>query len=411
VDPHVANPFRGATGYVDPQWRAAAEGEPGGSRVSGNPTGIWLDAIADIEGRDGRMGLREHLDAALAQGAGYVQVVLHDLPDRDCTLATATGELGPDELTRYQRLFVDPIVAIESDPRYAALRIVNVVEPNALAELVIGRTSFHPRCLAAAQNGTYVRGIQYVLDQLHRFPNLYAYLGASHHGQLGWDDNFAAAATLLATTVRGTAAGAASVDGIITNTADYGALAEPFFDTTTTVLGTTVRQSRFVDWNRYVGELAFAQALRTALVAQGLDEGLGVLIDTSRNGWGGPARPTRVSTSTDVNTFVDQSRIDRRVTIANWCNQVGAGLGERPRPDPAPGVDAYVWMRPPGLSDGSSTWVPGGGDAPDPRCDPRYDAGTAMPRPTGAMPDAPPAGAWFPAAFRELMANAHPPLP
>lgn len=76
------NPYAGATGYVNPEWKANAEREPGGARVSGNPTGVWLDRVAAIQGTAGRMGLRAHLDAALAQGAGYVQLVLNDLPGR-----------------------------------------------------------------------------------------------------------------------------------------------------------------------------------------------------------------------------------------------------------------------------------------------------------------------------------------
>ena len=56
--------------------------------------------------------------------------------------------------------------------------------------------------------------------------------------------------------------------------------------------GQTVRQSRWVDWNFYVDELTFAQAFRTELVAQGFLSSIGMLIDTSRNGWGGAKRPT-----------------------------------------------------------------------------------------------------------------------
>jgi cellulose 1,4-beta-cellobiosidase len=39
-------------------------------------------------------------------------------------------------------------------------------------------------------------------------------------------------------------------------------------------------------------ELDYATALRDAFVARGFPSGIGMLIDTSRNGWGGPNRPT-----------------------------------------------------------------------------------------------------------------------
>src|ERR1044072_6885933 len=60
-----------------------------------------------------------------------------------------------------------------------------------------------------------------------------------------------------------------------------------------TVTGTTVRQSKWVDWNRYVDELSYAQAFRQELVRDGFDSGIGMLVDTSRNGWGGGRRPRR----------------------------------------------------------------------------------------------------------------------
>src|SRR4051812_14075397 len=63
---HVDNPFAGGKGYVDPEWSAQAKGD-GGTAVANQPTAVWLDRIAAINGANGGMGLRAHLDAALAQ--------------------------------------------------------------------------------------------------------------------------------------------------------------------------------------------------------------------------------------------------------------------------------------------------------------------------------------------------------
>jgi cellulose 1,4-beta-cellobiosidase len=172
---------------------------------------------------------------------------------------------------------------------------------------------------------------------------------------------------------------------------------EPYFNINTTVNGTSVRQSKWVDWNDYVDELTFAQAFRNQLISDGFPASIGMLIDTSRDGWGGPARPTKASTSTDVNTFVNESRIDRRIHAGNWCNQSGAGLGERPKAAPAAGIDAYVWAKPPGESDGSSSLIPN-------------NEGKGFDHMSGAPPNAPISGAWFSAQFQQLMANAYPPL-
>ncbi|WP_426507199.1 glycoside hydrolase family 6 protein [Dactylosporangium sp. McL0621] len=405
-DAHVDNPYLGATGYVNADWSAKAAAEPGGSQVANTSTAVWIDRIAAISGTDGAKGVRAHLDAALAQATGstpvVIQFVLHDLPGRDCTKPAPDGELSiaGDGLSRYRTEFIDPIGAIEADPKYSRLRIVNVVEPDALADLITG---VHMQaCNEPATSGVYVQGIQYALNTLHR-PNIYNYLGIGHHGKLGWDAEFDAAVTLITDTARGTFAGLASVDGFVANTADYGATTEPYFTIGTTVSGVSVRQSRWVDWNSYADELTFTQGFRAALIAKGFPAGLGMLIDTSRNGWGGPARPTGPSTSIDVNTFVDQSRIDRRYQVGNWCNQSGTGLGERPRATPAPGIDAYVWIKPPGESDGAAT----GGNL---MCDSTYSGSGNGYRPTGALPNAPSRGAWFSAQFRQLMANAYPAL-
>lgn len=106
----------------------------------------------------------------------------------------------------------------------------------------------------------------------------------------------------------------------------------------------------------------------------------------------------------------------RRIHAGNWCNQSGAGLGERPQAAPASGIDAYTWIKPPGESDGSSTLIPTGPNNPggkglDGMCDPTYTGngrnGNSM---SGALPNAPVSGAWFSAQFRQLLANAYPAL-
>lgn len=138
-------------------------------------------------------------------------------------------------------------------------------------------------------------------------------------------------------------------------------------------------------------------------------------MDTSRNGWGGPDRPSGPSPSTSLDTFVNESRVDRRARADNWGNRIGTSLGERPRAAPHPGIDAYAWIKPPGESDGASsagTAEPNrAGKGYDPLCNPigpGWDRGNY--RPTGALPDAPAYGEWHSAQFRQLLTNAHPPL-
>jgi cellulose 1,4-beta-cellobiosidase len=193
---------------------------------------------------------------------------------------------------------------------------------------------------------------------------------------------------------------------------DY-ALREPFWTVDDIVNGRPVKEvAKWVDWNDFNGELGFATGFRAELVKNGFPANIGMLIDTSRNGWGGPNRPTAKSTSTNPDTYVNESRIDRRLQKGNWCNQAGAGLGERPKAAPEPNIDAYVWIKPPGESDGASREIPNDeGKGFDRMCDPTY---TGNPRNgnnlSGALPDAPLSGHWFSAQFQELMRNAYPAL-
>ncbi|MGW0761078.1 glycoside hydrolase family 6 protein [Streptomyces sp. NPDC002814] len=416
--PKVDNPYAGAKVYVNPEWSANAAAEPGGSRISNQPTGVWLDRIAAINGAGGKMGLRAHLDEALTQkGSGelVVQLVIYNLPGRDCAALASNGELGPTEIDRYKTEYIDPIAAILADPKYADLRIVTTVEIDSLPNLVTNtgsRPTATPECDVMKANGNYVKGVGYALNKLGDAPNVYNYVDAGHHGWIGWDDNFAPSAQLFKEAASAEGATVNDVHGFITNTANYSALKEDNFTINDNVAGKSVRESKWVDWNRYLDELSFAQAFRTQLVSVGFNSGIGMLIDTSRNGWGGTARPAGPGPQTSVDAYVDGGRYDRRLNPGNWCNQSGAGLGERPQAAPASGIDAYVWMKPPGESDGSSKFIENPeGKGFDRMCDPTYEGN---PRNnynmSGALPDAPISGHWFSAQFQQLMRNAYPAL-
>ncbi|MGX4734134.1 glycoside hydrolase family 6 protein [Kitasatospora griseola] len=402
----VDNPFAGAGVYVNPEWSANAAAEPGGSAVANQPTFVWLDRIAAINGVNGGMGLRDHLNKAVQQAAGkpfVFQVVVYDLPGRDCAALASNGELGPTDLPRYKSEFIDPIASILADPAYANLRIVTTIELDSLPNLVTnagGTATATPACDTMKANGNYINGVGY------------NYVDAGHHGWLGWDSNLQPTIDTIkqAATASGSTLG--NVQGFVVNTANYGALHEPNFTVGDSVNGTTVRQSKWVDWNNYVDEASFAKAWRAKAVASGFNANVGMLIDTSRNGWGGANRPAGPGPKTSVDAYVDGGRIDRRFQTGNWCNQSGAGLGERPKAAPEDGIAAYVWVKPPGESDGASSAVSNDeGKGFDRMCDPTY---TGNPRNnnnmSGALPNAPLAGHWFSAQFQELMRNAYPAL-
>jgi cellulose 1,4-beta-cellobiosidase len=414
----VDNPYAGAKVYVNPEWSAKAAAEPGGSKVSNQPTGVWLDRIAAINGANGGMGVRAHLDKALEQkGSGelVVQFVIYNLPGRDCSALASNGELGPTEIDKYKTQYIDPIASIFKESKYAGLRIVTTIEVDSLPNLVTnvsGRDTAVAACDTMKSNGNYVKGVGYALDVFGAIPNVYNYIDAGHHGWLGWDTNMGPTADLFKTTATSNGAQLSDVTGFIVNTANYSALKEPYFKVTDSVNGTSVRQSKWVDWNYYVDELSYAQAFRDKLVQSGFPSTIGFLIDTSRNGWGGSARPTAAGPTTSVDAYVDGGRTDRRYHLGNWCNQSGAGLGERPKASPEPGIDAYVWMKPPGESDGASQQIDNDeGKGFDRMCDPTYTGNVRNGNSkSGALANAPLSGKWFSAQFQELVKNAYPPL-
>ncbi|SEC70196.1 Cellulase/cellobiase CelA1 [Amycolatopsis tolypomycina] len=423
---HVENPYAGSKGYVNPDWSAqvsAAAAAKGGTlgaqmaKVANTSTAVWLDRIAAIAGTSSSRGLRAHLDAALAQQTGStpvtIQIVVYDLPNRDCAALASNGELKVSEngLARYKAEYIDPIASILSDAKYRSLRVVAIVEPDSLPNLITNLGT--AKCAEAQSSGAYVQGIQYALNKLHAISNVYNYLDIAHSAWLGWDSNFGPFVNSVKQMLQGTTAGVNSVDGFISSTANYTPLTEPNLpDPNLNVGGQALKSAKFYQWNPYFAEVPFATAMYNAFVAAGLPSGIGMLVDTSRNGWGGAARPSGASGST-VDAYVDSGRIDRRLHRGNWCNQSGAGLGVRPTVAPQAHFDAYVWIKPPGESDGASQQIPNDeGKGADPMCDPTFHGSEQANggNLTGALPNAPLSGKWFGAQFEQLVQNAYPPV-
>lgn len=416
---------------MNPDWSAAAQAGGAPAEVYDQPTGVWLDRRAAIHSGsagDNQTSLEDHLYNAVDQDQAngstpmVFQVVIYNLPGRDCAALASNGELAPDEIDVYKEEYIDVIRDIMDNPDFSDLRIVAVIEIDSLPNLVTNvtpRETSTPECDVMADNENYQNGIAYAVAQLGSLGNVYNYIDAGHHGWIGWTndnpeyDNFHASAELISDVIGREGATADHIQGFITNTANYSVLEEPYIDLSGSIGGDPIEQADWIDWNAYLGEVAFAQNFRDRLVQAGFNSDVGMLIDTSRNGWGGPDRPTGPSSATDVNQFIDESRLDKRINKGNWCNQAGAGLGERPQVNPEPGIDAYVWIKPPGESDGSSEEIPNDeGKGFDRMCDPTFTEGTPRNNnnPSGALGNAPVSGHWFQSQFEELMANAWPPL-
>jgi cellulose 1,4-beta-cellobiosidase len=410
---HIAgNPWSGASWYVNHQWTNLFSSPASLKNVN---TCVWMDRIGAIT-QDG--GLAGHLDACLSQGQNLIFISVYDLPNRDCAAYASNGELtiAGGGAARYKAEFIDPIAAIESNAKYQGIRIVNMIEIDSLPNLVTNTSV--AKCQEAAGAGGYVECIQYCLNKLAVIPNVYNYVDIAHSGWLGWDSNLQPAVNVIANCVKGTSRGINSVDGFISNTCNYTPWEEPFItDPNASIGGTQIKAGSFYEYNPYVDEKRFVQAMYNAFVSAGFNNSIGMLHDTSRNGWGGSSygrsRPTAASTATEVNAWVNATKIDRRYHRGNWCNQAG-GIGVRPTTSTGQSfMDAFVWAKPPGESDGISQ--AGVTDPNDPaktfdiQCDPngmsRYNGNFS----TGAV-TAPHAGRWNQAHFDQLVANAYPAL-
>ncbi|MFE2815146.1 glycoside hydrolase family 6 protein [Streptomyces nigra] len=434
AEAHVDNPFAGATFYVNPDYAELVDTsitqtsdatlKAKMEKVKSYPTAVWMDRIAAVHGGEdnaGRKSLADHLDLALAQKKPGQPItatfVVYDLPGRDCAALASSGELPLTQagLDRYKSEYIDVIGDVMSNPKYQDIRITTVIEPDSLPNLVTNTSD--PECAQAKSSGLYVKGVQYALDKLHAIPNVYTYLDYAHSGWLGWDNNLTQTVQQYTEVARGTAAGLSSVDGLITNVANYTPLEEPFLtDPDKTVGGNPVKSGKYYEWNPNFDEVDFTRNVHRALVSAGWPASTGLVIDTSRNGWGGTARPTAESTSTSLDTYVNESKVDRRAHRGLWCNTSGAGLGQPPQAAPSgypdSHLDAFLWIKPPGESDGASEDIPNEeGKHADPMCDPDYTASNAGNNKTGALPDAPLAGHWFHNQFLMLVRNAYPAVP
>jgi len=422
---HVHNPFSGATAYLNPnyvsevQTQASSDGNSAAElRVANNQTAIWMDHIGAIAGDSTHMGLQAQLDNAVAQMGSsstpvLVEVVVYDLPGRDCAALASNGEIPATSagLTQYESQYIDPIVALEGNSKYSKLRIVNFVEPDSLPNAVTNKSL----SACATSIPFYETGIAYALSHLHAIGSqIYNYLDIGHSGWLGWPNNMSGAGPEYAKVVQSATGGFATVDGFVSDTANTTPADEPFLpNSTLNVGGNPLDSVTFYQFNPFFDEHTYDEAMYNEFTSSGFPSTIGMVIDTSRNGWGGTARPTSLNSSpTTAAAYVAANKVDTRPFRGDWCNVNGAGIGSRPQANPYGSSDhiiADVWIKPPGESDGD--YPTSSHSHGDPHCDPTgtQTDGNGGTYPTDAIPGFDiPAGQWFAAQFKQLVTNAFP---
>jgi len=419
---HVADPFTGAKPYLNPDYvsevnaQATADGSSAEAAVAKYQTAIWLDTVAAIAGggSTGRTGLQQQLTSAAAAGTAstpsLVEIVVYDLPGRDCAALASNGEIPATAagLTEYETQYIDPIASILTQFATSNIRVVAIIEPDSLPNVVTNQSK------SACQTATpyYEQGTTYALNKLHAVPNVYNYMDIAHSAWLGWPSNMSQTPAVYNTVVKATTAGYASIDGFISDTANYTPVQEPLLtNPTLQVGGQPVDSATFYQFNPTFDELTYDTQMYNTLVSAGFPSSKRFLIDTSRAGWG-PTHPTTITQAPDVNTYVSDNKIDKRPFRGDWCNQNNAGIGARPADQPlgaSSPIEAYVWIKPPGESDGdypTATHSHG-----DPHCDPNgtNTDGNGGTYATGSIPGFDvPAGQWFAAEFQMLVHDAFP---
>ena len=319
-------------------------------RVKDIPAAVWLDNIAATGARlDGALR-----DARIQEQQSGREVVLtfvvYNLPERDCAARASNGELLAHEngLERYKHEYIDTIIRKLRD--YPELNYSIILEPDSLPNLITNLDT-HAKCRNAEP--TYREGTYYAIDRLYE-AGATIYVDGGGSGWLGWVSNRQKASafykSLLAPEGR-----LEKIRGFAFNTANY------------TPLMPGNHPDDYYQYNPARSELLYVDQMTTEFVNAGLPTNF--VIDTSRNG-----------------------NPNARQVWGNWCNIKDAALGVEPTIHPYPHVDAYLWVKTPGESDGTSDQNAA-----------RFDS---MCHSIDSVQNAPEAGQWFEEYFLMLVRNS-----
>ena len=330
-------------------------------------------------------------------------LVAYDIPGRDCAQYSAGGALDEADYEAWVSAFAAGI---------GSSTAVVILEPDALGNLPSdcgGPTTVYPFTDTAR-----MAELQYAVTTLEAQPGAAVYLDGTHSA---WQSVGTITQRLLE-------AGAQNAQGFFLNVSnyqpndellDYGTWisdcmamvtdsSNAFYNNPSACASQyyPATQSDFSTWG-----------LTTAWYAQNMGNAVATthfVIDASRNGNG----PNNMQTYATA-PYNQPSSVIGTLASGNWCNPPGAGLGVLPTTNTGvPLLDAYLWVKTPGQSDGQCD-AAGGVRAWD------YSDYTQPGWPTTAAAQAlfdplwgtddPAAGAWFPQQALQLAQDANPPLP
>lgn len=330
-------------------------------KMAQTPQAVWLTGGTPAQVRT---NVTSTVDAATKAGS-LVTLVVYNVPARDCSLYSAGGA---NDTVGYQA-WIDGIAAGIGNRAIGVL-----VEPDGLANLP---SDCGQDDAAGTLSAARIAQIRYAATKLAANPRAAVYLDAGNSNWKGVGD----------ITTRLIAAGVDRTNGFSLNVSNYelDSHSDKYGAWIATCIGYTLHQAGakaancasqyspataadFSTWG--LSDAWYAANVTVAPTAH-------FVVDTSRNGLGPWAAPTGVPAG------------DPQV----WCNPPDRGLGARPTTDTGnPLVDARLWVKTPGESDGQCyRWTSGPTDPARARLDPA-------------------AGAWFPDQALELARLAKPGL-
>jgi endoglucanase len=395
------------------------------------PQAVWLDGGTPLQ-------VEQQVRTTMAEAAAQQAVpvfVAYNLPFRDCGSYSAGGAAN----TAAYEAWINGVAAGLGDGHAVVL-----IEPDGLGiipyntDINGNAESCQPDLTGtgltpATANAARYTQVNYAVSKLEGQPAVGVYLDGTHPAWLGVGD---IAQRLVKAGVQQAQGFFENVSNYqyTTNDTDYGTWISDCI-----TYATVVDPGNFLGcpnqyWNGgaadgYVGTALTPYAVwsPTANTTTDLDQWTGGLnanyanllgttvptthfvVDTSRNGQG----PNNMSTYGNAPYNQSSSTVSTLVN-GNWCNNPAAGLGPTPTANTGvPLVDAYLWVKTPGQSDGQCD-AAGGARAWD------YSVYTQPGWPTTAANQAlfdplwglddPAAGAWFPQMAISLIHNANPAL-
>jgi endoglucanase len=369
------------------------------TEMEATPRAVWLTSGTPAQVRQ---QVRQTMAEAAVERAVPV-LVAYDIPGRDCAQYSAGGALSQAD---YQAWISGLAQGIGTG------RAAVILEPDALGNLP--SNCGLPASSYPFTDAERIAELQYAVGALERDPGVSVYLDGTHSA---WQSVGTMAQRLLEADVQ-------RAQGFFVNVSNYQPTAELLdYGTWISDCIAMVTDSSNAFYNNPAGcasqyypatQSDFSTwDLTTQWYAQNMGDAVAkthFVVDTSRNGRGPDSMRQYASAP-----YNQPASVVSTLAGGNWCNPPGSGLGLRPTASTGvPLLDAYLWVKTPGQSDGQCDSA-GGARAWD------YTDYTQPGWPTTASgqslfdplwgTDDPAAGDWFGQQALQLVQLASPPLP